>query len=103
MVPQLLMLTGWGAMKSLTSAGNEAEERLLRNALPNASQVPGGEHAGRGQVDRRLAEGVGREADVGDRVGDRDRVDGPVGEASSREVDPVAPTRQGVGREALAG
>src|SRR5829696_10279895 len=42
MVPQLLMLTGWGAMKSLTSAGNEAEERLLRNALPNASQVPGG-------------------------------------------------------------
>src|SRR5829696_5116297 len=42
MVPQLLMLTGWGAMKSLTSAGKEAEERLLRNALPKASQVPAG-------------------------------------------------------------
>src|SRR5215216_2394410 len=42
MVPQLLMLTDWGATKSLTSAGNEAEERLLRKALPNASQVPAG-------------------------------------------------------------
>src|SRR5215207_9159600 len=42
MVPQLLMFTGCGAMKSLTSAGNDADERLLRNALPNAVQVPGG-------------------------------------------------------------
>src|SRR5215217_3067891 len=41
-VPQLEMLTGWGAMKSLTSAGNEAEERLLRKALPKAVQVPAG-------------------------------------------------------------
>src|SRR6266496_1693799 len=36
------MFTGTGATKSLTSAGNAADERLLRNALPNASQVPGG-------------------------------------------------------------
>src|SRR6266536_1329403 len=41
-VPQLEMFTGTGATKSLTSAGNAADERLLRNALPNASQVPGG-------------------------------------------------------------
>src|SRR6266496_1730776 len=41
-VPQLLMWTGCGATKSLTSAGNDADERLFRNALPNASQVPGG-------------------------------------------------------------
>src|SRR5829696_4251507 len=41
-VPQLLMLTGSGAMKSLTSAGNDADERLLRKALPNALQVPAG-------------------------------------------------------------
>src|SRR6516225_1642170 len=40
--PQLLMFTGTGATKSLSSAVNDAEERLLRNALPNASQVPGG-------------------------------------------------------------
>src|SRR6266487_315642 len=36
------MFTETGATKSLTSAGNDADERLLRNALPNASQVPGG-------------------------------------------------------------
>src|SRR6266511_5957327 len=41
-VPQLLMFTGWGATKSLTSAGNDAEARLFRNALPSASQVPAG-------------------------------------------------------------
>src|SRR6266567_6530038 len=41
-VPQLLMLTGTGATKSLTSAGNDADERLFRNALPKASQVPWG-------------------------------------------------------------
>src|SRR6266511_6031499 len=41
-VPQLVMFTGCGATKSLTSAGNDAEERLLRNTLPNASQVPAG-------------------------------------------------------------
>jgi len=40
--PQLLMFIGTGAMKSLTSAPNDAEARLFRNALPNASQVPGG-------------------------------------------------------------
>src|SRR6266516_1859949 len=40
--PQLLMFTGTGATKSLTSAGNDADERLFRNALPKASQVPGG-------------------------------------------------------------
>src|SRR5215470_8257078 len=41
-VPQLLMLTGTGATKSLTSAVNDAEARLFRNALPKALQVPGG-------------------------------------------------------------
>ncbi len=40
--PQLLMLTGIGAMRSLTSALNDVEERLFTNALPNALQVPGG-------------------------------------------------------------
>src|SRR5215475_14305660 len=40
--PQLLMFTGCGATKSLTSAGNDADDRLLRNALPNATQAPGG-------------------------------------------------------------
>src|SRR5215472_17925690 len=40
--PQLLMFTGTGATKSLTSEPNDAEARLLMNALPNASQVPGG-------------------------------------------------------------
>src|SRR5262245_10665986 len=40
--PQLLMLIGMGAMKSLTSAVNDAEARLFTNALPKASQVPGG-------------------------------------------------------------
>src|SRR6266545_3599453 len=39
MVPQLLMLTGRGATKSLTSAGKEADERLFRKPLANASQV----------------------------------------------------------------
>src|SRR5215469_4198229 len=41
-VPQLLMLMGTGATKSLTSEPNDAEARLFRNALPKASQVPGG-------------------------------------------------------------
>src|SRR6266511_2729977 len=41
-LPQLLMFTGCGAMKSFTSAGNDADERLFRNALPNAVQVPAG-------------------------------------------------------------
>src|SRR5512143_3979634 len=41
-VPQLLMFTGTGATKSLTSAGNDDEERLFRNVLPKASQVPAG-------------------------------------------------------------
>src|SRR5215212_1797097 len=41
-VPQLVMLTGCGATKSFTSAGNEADERLLRKTLPSASQVPAG-------------------------------------------------------------
>src|SRR5438034_93531 len=36
------MSTGCGATKSLTSAGNDADERLFRNALPSASQVPAG-------------------------------------------------------------
>src|SRR5881275_2746834 len=36
------MLTGCGAMKSFTSAVNDADERLLRNVLPNAVQVPAG-------------------------------------------------------------
>src|SRR6266508_3195939 len=40
--PQFEMFTGTGATKSLTSAGNEADERLFRNALPNALQVPCG-------------------------------------------------------------
>src|SRR5215217_6802643 len=42
MLPQLLMFTGCGATKSFTSAGNDAEERLFKKALPSASQVPGG-------------------------------------------------------------
>src|SRR5262245_19324647 len=33
-VPQLEMLTAIGAMKSFNSAGNDAEERLFRNAAP---------------------------------------------------------------------
>src|SRR5215469_2397520 len=41
-VPQLEMFTGIGAMKSLTSAVNDAEARLLTNALPKAVQMPGG-------------------------------------------------------------
>src|SRR5262249_58355018 len=40
--PQVVMFTGCGATKSLTSAGNDADERLFRNALPNARQVPAG-------------------------------------------------------------
>src|SRR6266545_7214541 len=40
--PQLEMFTGCGATKSLTSAGNDADERLFRNVLPNAVQTPGG-------------------------------------------------------------
>src|SRR5215467_2549981 len=36
------MSTGWGATKSFTSAGKDADERLFRKALPNASQVPDG-------------------------------------------------------------
>src|SRR6266511_2295018 len=42
MLPQLLMFTATGAMKSFSSAVNEEEERLLTNVLPNASHVPGG-------------------------------------------------------------
>src|SRR5215470_4955929 len=34
------MFTFTGATKSLTSAPNEAEARLFKNALPSASQVP---------------------------------------------------------------
>src|SRR5215470_5746371 len=41
-VPQLLMFTGTGAMKSFTSAPNDAEARLFTNALPKALQVPAG-------------------------------------------------------------
>jgi len=41
-VPQLMMLTGIGAMKSLISAVNDDDERLLTDALPNASQVLAG-------------------------------------------------------------
>src|SRR6266581_5545643 len=40
--PQFLMFTGCGATKSFTSAGNAADERLFRNTLPNAWQVPAG-------------------------------------------------------------
>ena len=40
-VPQLEILIGCGATKSLTSDGNDAAERLLK-ALPNARQVPAG-------------------------------------------------------------
>src|ERR1700746_3703869 len=40
--PQLEMFTGTGATKSLTSAGNDADERLFRKTLPKASQVPAG-------------------------------------------------------------
>src|SRR5690348_3926090 len=38
-LPQFAMLTGCGATKSFTSAGNDADERLFRNALPNAVQT----------------------------------------------------------------
>src|SRR5215471_15438377 len=41
-VPQLLTCTPIGAMKSLTSAVNDVEARLLTNALPKFSQIPGG-------------------------------------------------------------
>src|SRR5512135_1706296 len=41
MLPQLLMLTAIGAMKSLISAVKDEDERLLTNALPNASHTPG--------------------------------------------------------------
>src|SRR5215218_6554240 len=41
MPPQFLMFTAIGAMKSLSSAVNDELERLLTNALPNASQIPG--------------------------------------------------------------
>src|SRR5512135_166294 len=41
MVPQLVMLTGTGAMKSLISAVKDEDERLLTNVLPNASHTPG--------------------------------------------------------------
>jgi hypothetical protein len=41
MLPQLLMLTPTGAMKSLISAVKDEEERLLTNVLPNASHTPG--------------------------------------------------------------
>ena len=37
--PQLEMLTGIGAMKTLISDVNDVEERLRTNALPNATQV----------------------------------------------------------------
>ena len=35
--PQLLMFTGVGAMKSLSAAVNESDDRLFRYALPNAT------------------------------------------------------------------
>src|SRR4051812_39093790 len=41
MLPQLLMFTSIGATKSLISAVNEDDERLLRKAVPNAWQTPG--------------------------------------------------------------
>src|SRR5437870_842830 len=40
--PQLLMVTGTGATKSLTSAVKEADERLFRKTLPKALQIPAG-------------------------------------------------------------
>lgn len=40
--PQLLIFTGCGAIKSFTSAGKDADERLLRNELPKPRQVPAG-------------------------------------------------------------
>src|SRR5512140_3427120 len=40
MLPQLLMLTGMGAMKSLSSAVNDEDERLFRNVLPKAVHTP---------------------------------------------------------------
>src|SRR5712691_8718508 len=40
--PQLLMFTGTGAMKSLTSAPKEEDARLFKKVLPNALQVPAG-------------------------------------------------------------
>src|SRR5438270_13243765 len=41
-VPQLLTLTGTGAMKSFSSSVKVADERVLKRALPKALQVPGG-------------------------------------------------------------
>src|SRR5437867_6988165 len=41
-VPQLEMFTATGAMKSLSSAVKDEDERLLTNVLPNASHTPGG-------------------------------------------------------------
>ena len=36
-LPQFAMFTGIGAMKSFSSAGNDAEERLFRNAEPKCT------------------------------------------------------------------
>jgi len=41
-VPQLLMFTGTGAMKSFSSAPKDDDARLLIMALPNALHVPDG-------------------------------------------------------------
>src|SRR5215217_3890026 len=41
-VPQFEMFTATGAMKSLSSAVKDEDERLFTNALPNASHTPGG-------------------------------------------------------------
>src|SRR4051794_6612915 len=41
MLPQLLMFTSTGAMKSLISAVNDDDERLLTNAVPNALETAG--------------------------------------------------------------
>ena len=83
-VPQLLMFTGCGATKSLNSAGNDDDERLFRNVLPNASHVPGREDAGRRQVDCSLTEQPCGQGAAGDRLGDRAGVDGALGESGCR-------------------
>ena len=70
--PQLEIFTGTGAMKSLSSAPNDAEARLLMKVLPNASQVPAGNTPRGGQIDRRLPELQGREGvDVIRRAGEQ--------------------------------
>ena len=65
-------------MKSLISAVNDEDERLFRNALPNASQVPAGKTPAAVRLiaaSPNSARGQAATARSEDRVGDRAGVD----------------------------